>query len=337
MYRDCTGLYPPNLWGYKMIHTAITKSKFKKLKRRLGVPHYAVVGVLESLWHIGSASCHDGAIGRMSNEDIAAEIEWAGNPDDLIQSLIDCGWLDLSAEHRLVIHDWEEHCPRFVKGAMSKHGKKFAKPTPAIAPCPEQPAIAPCLSTVPPNLTKPNLTKPNQTEGIAPWFPDGNTAPVITYPCNGNPPEWGLTKDQVDQWAALYIGVDILSECRKALGWLQAQTHKKTARGMPRFLTSWLSRASDRPRGGYQPRVDSLSVLAEKREVIGMVGQIPENDPILASMRRSIRPNPAASLSLPPNLASAGRSEMLTGDQPVLENRSPKTILGTNAEEVQNG
>lgn len=336
MYCNCTALSPLILRGETMIHTAITKSKFKKLKRRLGIPHYAVVGVLESLWHIGSSSCQDGAIGKMSNEDIAAEIEWAGNPDDLIQSLVDCGWLDACPKHRLTIHDWAEHCPRFVKGAMAKHGKKFATSAPAIAPCLEQPAIAPCSSTMPPNLTKPNQTKPNQKD-TASCPPTGATTPVITYPCNGQPSSWVLTLEQVKEWEGLYSGINIKSECLKALGWVNAQPVKKTARGMPRFLANWLSRATDRPRGGFQPRQNSLENLSEKRDVIGTVGQIPENDPILASMRRSIRPNPAAMLSLPPNFVPNGRLGSSVGNQSILEDRSSKTILDGNTEEVQNG
>jgi len=317
-----------------MIHTAVTKSKFKKLKRRLGVPHYAVVGVLETIWHIGSASCQDGAIGRMSNEDIAAEIEWAGNPDELIQSLVDCGWLDSCPVNRLVIHDWAEHCPRFVKGAMAKHNKKFAIQAPAVASCFEQPAIAPCHSTVPPNLTKPNLTKPNQIKTVVSCSPDGDTPPILTYPCNGNPSKWFLTQSQVDEWIALYAGVDVLAECRKALGWLNARTMKKTARGMPRFLTSWLSRASDRPRSGFQPPQNSLGILAEKRDIIGRVGQIPEDDPILASMRRSIRPNPATFDSLPSNLTNSGRSALGLGNQSSLEDRSSNAKIDGNNGEV---
>lgn len=342
MYCNCTALRPLILRGKAMIHTAVNKSKFKKLKRQLAIPHYAVIGVLESIWHIGLSSCQDGAIGRMTNEDIAAELEWAGNPDDLIRSLVDCGWLDLSTEHRLVIHDWEEHCPRFVKGAMAKHGKRFAKSDVAIADYIKQAAMAGCHSTVPHNITKQNQTKPNQTEGLASWFmadapPDENKNPVVIYPCSGKQPSWGLMQSQIDEWGKLYSGIDVLNECLKALGWINAQTIKKTAKGMPRFLTSWLSRATDRPRGGFQTRQNSLENLSEKRDVIGMVGQIPENDPILASMRRSIRPNPAAMLSLPPNFVPNGRLGSSVGNQSILEDRSSKTILDGNTEESKNG
>jgi len=334
-----------------VIHTVTRHHKFLKLKRRLSVPHYVVVGVLESIWHIGCVSCLDGAIGKLSNEDIAAAIEWPGDADLLIRHLVECGWLDEHPEHRLLIHHWDQHCPNFVKGNLRKHRKTFANNQAAIAPClstvlkqpaqsktpssiqdiddqltekvlPKQPAKATCpeqpaQSILPPNLTKPNLTKPNQTtmSRVTSGNPECPVPPVLTFPCAGKPSEYHLTDAQIDEWISLYAGVNVLAECKKALGWIRAQSKRKTARGMPKFLTSWLGRACDRPSFGGSQRSDSLTVLAEKRDIIGRVGQIPEDDPILASMRKSIRPNPAAINANGPNLIPNGRSGVQLGIQ----------------------
>lgn len=105
---------------------AIAKSKFKMLKRRLGVPLYAAVGVLESLWITTQLDSPNGAIGRLSNDEIAAALEWPGDADELIQILVDCRWLDRDDEFRLVVHDWSLHIPNYLKGAFNAHGKKFA-------------------------------------------------------------------------------------------------------------------------------------------------------------------------------------------------------------------
>lgn len=105
---------------------APAKSKFRMLKRRIGKPHYAVVGLLESLWMATQVDASAGDIGRLSNEEIAAAIEWEGDADLLIKTLVDCGWLDADPEFRLIVHDWSEHVPTFIKGAFEKHGKQFA-------------------------------------------------------------------------------------------------------------------------------------------------------------------------------------------------------------------
>lgn len=44
-----------------------------------------------------------------------------------------------------------------------------------------------------------------------------------------------------------YPGVDVLAECRAARGWCQSNpTRRKTARGMPKFLDSWMRRQQER-------------------------------------------------------------------------------------------
>lgn len=109
---------------------AIGSLKFAKLKRRLQLPHWQAVGLLESLWLFVQQNCPDGAIGRFSNEDIAAGIEWSGDADILIASLTEIGWLDSCRTNRLIVHDWHEHCPNYVKGNMKKNKKPFAQHVP---------------------------------------------------------------------------------------------------------------------------------------------------------------------------------------------------------------
>lgn len=163
--------------------TTITSMKFLRLKRKLGLPHWQAVGLLESLWVFAMANAMAGDIGRHTNEDIAAALEWAGDPDQLIENLIGTGWLDRHPDCRLAIHDWEDHCPNFVKGVMSKKGKTFvSRPQPSTQPSSPpstQPSAQPStqpksttLSMPPSNLT---LTLPNQTLTKAEGVPHQDT------------------------------------------------------------------------------------------------------------------------------------------------------------------
>lgn len=75
----------------------------------------------------------------------------------------------------------------------------------------------------------------------------GLELPLLIFPCDGEPPEWGLTADKVAQWSATYRTLDVLAECRKAYQWvLDNQSNRKTAGGMPRFLNGWLARTVNR-------------------------------------------------------------------------------------------
>jgi len=101
--------------------------KFKMLMRRLNLSQWQAVGVLESIWHLTARSCPAGDIGSFSNDEIAVAIGWDGDGNDLIDALVKHGWLDQSDEHRIIVHDWEEHCPTFIRGNMARHQKQFAK------------------------------------------------------------------------------------------------------------------------------------------------------------------------------------------------------------------
>ena len=105
----------------------IQHPKLLRLRRRLSVPTWGAVGILESLWHLTAHHAKDGAIGKtFTNEDIANAIGWDGEPDQLIEALVSAGWLDVCEVNRLVVHDWHDHCPEFVRGNIRRMKKEFA-------------------------------------------------------------------------------------------------------------------------------------------------------------------------------------------------------------------
>lgn len=171
--------------------------KFKSLKRRLKLRTWQAVGLLESLWLLARQNCRLGDIGRFSNEEIAAEIEWEGDADEMIAILVDVRWLDIApAPYRLVCHDWPENAPtfivRWIGNSLGLKDPKTATPAlmaawrskifggicqpfrgqspPEIDPeptpnSPEPTPNGPTRARIP-NPTQPNPTPPNQTE---PW------------------------------------------------------------------------------------------------------------------------------------------------------------------------
>lgn len=156
-----------------------SKLKFKKLQRRLNLKLWECVGILETLWHVTSGNTPRGDIGKMSNEDIAAALEWHGNADDLIAILVETKWLARHSVHRLVVHDWSDHAPNYVKGNLVKAKLRFANLDPGAEPgadpdeAPQgtipkgpSPGDYPQGPVVPPGdegPTKPSLAKPSQT------------------------------------------------------------------------------------------------------------------------------------------------------------------------------
>ena len=136
-----------------MKHSAPQTGKFKKFVRRIrslisceliSIETIAI-GILERVWHATLVSAPQGDIGKLDNETIAELIGWNGDPDQIINVLVEVGWLDECLNHRLVVHDWREHAPGYLKGNFERHSREFVKPN---------------LS---PNPTKPNPTEPNRT------------------------------------------------------------------------------------------------------------------------------------------------------------------------------
>lgn len=231
-----------------------TKLKFKQLKRRLKLPHWQIVGVLETLWRVTESNAPAGDIGKLSDEEIAAAFEWDGDASELVAALVDCKFLDLDATFRLVVHDWSDHCPNHLKGALAKHNIEFANIVarhrardPAKQDT-EQSAkqvakdganlTVPCLSV--PNLALPNHSCVETAE------PSSAPPSLLVFPCDGAKASWELTESAVAEWKKLFPSLDIMAECRGALAWILASpTRKKTAGGMRRFLVGWFGRSQN--------------------------------------------------------------------------------------------
>lgn len=169
-----------------MIHNTPQGGKFRRLVRRLR-PLLAdcpvaietiAVGLLERLWHATQVSAIRGDIGKFDNEEIAEMVGWHGDADALVNILADERWLDRCAVNRFLVHDWQDHAPRHVKGNVAKLGG-FLTVVPATISCCEPPMESPCVATATPsdmtaspsdvkeatpNRTEPNLTKPNPTD-----------------------------------------------------------------------------------------------------------------------------------------------------------------------------
>jgi len=140
-----------------MKHQTPDLMKFKRLQKRLGETKRGTVGLLELLWIETQKNCPAGDVGKYLNEEIGIMLDWHGDADELVAVLVECGWLDESDEHRLLVHDWPDHVPNYLKASFARYGKQFAAAT-SQAGC-----LAPSQAATP-NVTQSNPTQPNRTE-----------------------------------------------------------------------------------------------------------------------------------------------------------------------------
>lgn len=109
-----------------MKREAVGHTKMKRLCRRLDIPQYQAVGVLESVWHTVAREAPRGDIGKLSDEDIALAIDYRGDEAKLIEALVYAGWLDRDSTHRLVVHDWADHADDAVQMKLARGHLFFA-------------------------------------------------------------------------------------------------------------------------------------------------------------------------------------------------------------------
>ena len=75
-------------------------------------------------------------------------------------------------------------------------------------------------------------------------------APVLSLPLNDKT-EFPVFEADVAEYRELYPAVDVRQELRNMRGWLIANpTKRKTKSGIKRFITGWLAREQNKPRGG---------------------------------------------------------------------------------------
>lgn len=83
------------------------------------------VGLMEMLWHFTATYAPQGDIGKFDDAHIARAIHWKKNAATIIEALTAVHWIDLDETHRLVVHDWPDHCERGVHTWLARRRLTF--------------------------------------------------------------------------------------------------------------------------------------------------------------------------------------------------------------------
>ena len=87
------------------------------------------IGHLELLWHFTAEFSPQGDIGRYGDDQIEGACEWYGRRGRLIQALTTSGWVDISDQYRLIVHDWKDHADESVRKRLTRGGLWFVDVT----------------------------------------------------------------------------------------------------------------------------------------------------------------------------------------------------------------
>ena len=108
-----------------MMMDGLDHPKTLDLAARLDASIPQVIGHLELLWAFVAQKTPRGNIGKWPDGTIARAAQWTADPSVFVTALHEAGFIDASVEHRFIIHDWPDHCPRWVKAKLKKLGMEF--------------------------------------------------------------------------------------------------------------------------------------------------------------------------------------------------------------------
>lgn len=142
------------------------------LAARLSVDRPTALGYLTLLWDFAADMAIQGDIGKWADGSIARACDWMGDPAEFMAALTDSGWVDFDTEHRLLVHDWPDHCERWVHLKLKKLGLDFVGSgcTEASTERSIEPTTERSTGASPPR----DQTKPNQTKPLPPLPPQGD-------------------------------------------------------------------------------------------------------------------------------------------------------------------
>ena len=110
-----------------MLDGAFTSPKIRLLAAITGKPWPHCLGLAGLLWRFASKHAPSGAVGTHSDEEIAISLEWTEDPHQLVEALVRCRLLDEAPPpERLIVHDWPEHAPRYVRASLQRQGLDFS-------------------------------------------------------------------------------------------------------------------------------------------------------------------------------------------------------------------
>ncbi len=151
-----------------MKREAYKHPKTLDLAARLDVDRSQAIGYLSLLWDWTADYAIRGDIGKWANGAIARGCDWNRDPDEFIEAMVAAGWLDENDEHRLIVHDWPEHCENWVKAKVTKTNLSFLDCYGDVVSGDSSPPESARKSTSEPSpprdQTKPNQTKPKDVD-----------------------------------------------------------------------------------------------------------------------------------------------------------------------------
>jgi hypothetical protein len=240
--------------------------KTKRAARLLGISTVALVGHLHFIWWRALEYAQDGNLAGYDPADIADWASWEGDPDQLIDALIQCrirpdkaGFLERDVDGNLILHDWDRYAGKLI----DERARRAAHARAMRAARDEREGNVTGTSATRKGLpyrTVPNRTVPNHksesergVEGDARGKTRKPAAAVPVPPALADFDEVLKTVPAYKPSAKFYTTVleefgqlNLKLEAVKITEYLPSEANTKKRKGTTGFVLNWLEIAKDR-------------------------------------------------------------------------------------------
>lgn len=238
----------------------ISHRKTQKLISRCGLEgFYSLI----SLWARMAVCRPKGILYDMSDEDIAIEAQWKGEPEKLINALLEIGWLDRRDDGILLLHDWKEHqswvygfeerSAKAKQSIQARWNKRLGNAS-NITPIrtvyePNTEGNTPLLSSPFPSSPFPSLPKDLTTIGSRSEKQKDLSPVLFRIPLLGDKEKYELTENKVKELQETYPAVDVMQQLRELRQWnIDNPKHRKTRSGILKHVNWWLGNKQNKAR-----------------------------------------------------------------------------------------
>ncbi|MCU1328405.1 MAG: hypothetical protein JWN34_3775 [Bryobacterales bacterium] len=242
--------------------------KFSHLKSLLGTTKGATIGYLECVWHFAGRFTPQGNIGKYTDLAIESWVEWDGAAGELVEAMIESGWLDRDGKHGLLVHDWATHADKATKQALTRAKLDFCVPT-VHTPGAQNvdlsalPVPVPESGAVPESVPEPRTVaeRPANVRTFPP--PSGDDAFESLYSAHPKRGDRGMAENYLAQSVA--AGADLEEIQRVHAEYCASEWHGPEGRFAP-TLAKWLLDKGWKypPKVRGQPSV-SLNPIAQRQ------------------------------------------------------------------------
>jgi len=108
------------------LRNTLTHRKTRRLATRLKIEIPHALGLCEALFDVTARMTPHGDIGKLDNHEIAEEMFYTLDADELVAALVAAGWIDEDPLHRLIVHDWHDHSDDTTDIKVARSGLDYA-------------------------------------------------------------------------------------------------------------------------------------------------------------------------------------------------------------------